>query len=171
MKANLNYAIELLETVRKKLLNLQQLTGEDQVQKVNQIEGFTRAILILNTEKIRDAQPKIGVWLTIREAKILCLRAKKKTLYEIAKMFKVTAERIRQIEAKAVRKLESGIKAQEEKKGVVDEHLFKRSKKTSNLLYPITVLEAERDNVPHQPGSLIAQLNKAIDILNDKREE
>jgi len=65
---------------------------------------------------LKDAQPKIGACLTIRESKILCLRSKKKTLYEIAKMFKVTAERIRQIEAKAIRKLERGIKAQEEKK-------------------------------------------------------
>ena len=41
----------------------------------------------------------------------------------------------------------------------------------SHLLYPITVLEAERDNVPHQPGSLIAQLNKAIEILNNERRK
>jgi DNA-directed RNA polymerase subunit RPC12/RpoP len=39
----------------------------------------------------------------------------------------------------------------------------------SHLLYPITVLESERDNAPHQPGSLIAQLNKAIEILNEAR--
>ena len=41
--------------------------------------------------------------------------------------------------------------------------------KTSNLLYPITVLEAERDNIPCLPGSQVAQLNKAIDILNFER--
>lgn len=41
----------------------------------------------------------------------------------------------------------------------------------SNLNYPITVLEAERDNVPHQLGGLIAQLNKAIDILNEKKRK
>ncbi|MBA7545935.1 hypothetical protein ES705_38317 [subsurface metagenome] len=53
-------------------------------------------------------------------------------------------------------------------KKVRDERGIKKTK-TSNLLYPITVLESERDNVPHQPGSLIAQLNKAIDILNDQK--
>lgn len=59
--------------------------------------------------------PEIGVCLTIRESKVLYLRAKKKSLEEIAKMFKVTRERIRQIEAKAVKKLERGI--QEKKEG------------------------------------------------------
>ena len=38
-----------------------------------------------------------------------------------------------------------------------------------HLLYPITVLEAERDNVHCQPGSLVAQLNNAIGILNNER--
>lgn len=41
--------------------------------------------------------------------------------------------------------------------------------KSSNLLYPITVIESERDNCPCLSGGLIAQLNKAIDILNDER--
>lgn len=53
--------------------------------------------------------------LTIRERKILRLRAEKKTLCEIGKMFKVTPERIRQIEAKAIRKLERGKKEREKK--------------------------------------------------------
>lgn len=54
MKSSLDYAIELLETERQNLLNWQQLTGENQRQRVNRIEGISRAILILNAEKIRD---------------------------------------------------------------------------------------------------------------------
>lgn len=77
--------------------------------------------LIEKCEEEDDKNFKPGICLTIREAKILCLRAKKKTLYEIAKMFKVTAERIRQIEARAIRKLERGIKAQEEKDELTEE--------------------------------------------------
>ena len=47
----------------------------------------------------------------------------------------------------------------------------KKVAKTSNLLYPITVLEAERDNIHGLPGSQVAQLNKAIDILNDEKKK
>lgn len=47
----------------------------------------------------------------------------------------------------------------------------KKGKKTSHLLYPIAVLESERDNVPCLPGSQVAQLNKAIEILNDERRK
>ena len=58
---------------------------------------------ILTSEKM-----KRGIYLTIREAKVLYLRAEfgeKKTLEQVAKIFKVTRERIRQIEIKAVKKL------------------------------------------------------------------
>ncbi|MCK4792092.1 MAG: hypothetical protein KAV87_50655 [Desulfobacteraceae bacterium] len=68
--------------------------------------------------------------------------------------------------------LKGNMKGKEEA-GVVDEHLFKRRKKEikkSHLLYPITVLESERDNIPCLPGSQVAQLNKAIEILNNVRE-
>ena len=48
--------------------------------------------------------------LTPREEKVLCLRfglvdGRSRTLEEVGKEFKVTRERIRQIEAKALRKL------------------------------------------------------------------
>jgi len=53
MKSYLDYSIELLETERQNLLNWEGLTGENQRQRVNQIEGLSRAIFILIAEKIR----------------------------------------------------------------------------------------------------------------------
>ena len=41
----------------------------------------------------------------------------------------------------------------------------KKGKKTLNLLYPITVLEAERDNIHRHPAGHLNQLQRAIDIL------
>ena len=81
--------------------------------------------------------------LTIREAKILCLRFKKKTLCEIGKMFKVTPERIRQIEAKAIRRLERGIKEQEEKKAKENKLADKLLKDTMGKLEKKGIVEKE----------------------------
>ena len=61
------------------------------------------------------------------------------------------------------------IKKIRDERGVVDEHLFKRSKEISNLDYPIAVLEAERDNVRCPLKSQVDQLQEAIDILTNEK--
>jgi len=61
-------------------------------------------------ESLRESTRDILTTLTAREAKVLCMRFgidmnTDHTLEEVGKQFDVTRERIRQIEAKALRKL------------------------------------------------------------------
>lgn len=67
----------------------------------------------MNSEEIKKALPEILDKLTFREREIMKLRYGLKdgyiyTLEEVGRKFKVTRERIRQIEAKALRKLQAG---------------------------------------------------------------
>ncbi|MBP6044748.1 MAG: RNA polymerase sigma factor RpoD [Microgenomates group bacterium] len=67
-------------------------------------------------ELLKDALNKVLDTLSPRERKVLMMRfgledSKQKTLEEVGKEFKVTRERIRQIEAKAIRKLKHPTRA------------------------------------------------------------
>ncbi len=67
-------------------------------------------------ELLKDALNKVLDTLSPRERKVLLMRfgledSKQKTLEEVGKEFKVTRERIRQIEAKAIRKLKHPTRA------------------------------------------------------------
>lgn len=58
--------------------------------------------------------PDVLKRLSYREREVIKLRSSNYTLVEVAGIFKVTRERIRQIEAKAVRKIQSHLRAQEQ---------------------------------------------------------
>ena len=79
---------------------------EQFISDINQISLYDR----VSKELLRDALSEVLETLTPREKKVLEMRfglkdGKIKTLEEVGREFKVTRERIRQIEAKAVRKL------------------------------------------------------------------
>ncbi len=70
----------------------------------------------VSKELLKDALNKVLETLSPRERKVLIMRfgledSKPKTLEEVGKEFKVTRERIRQIEAKAIRKLKHPTRA------------------------------------------------------------
>lgn len=70
----------------------------------------------VSRELLKDALGKVLETLSPRERKVLAMRfglddGKPKTLEEVGKEFKVTRERIRQIEAKAIRKLKHPTRA------------------------------------------------------------
>lgn len=70
----------------------------------------------VSKELLKDALNKVLETLSPRERKVLMMRfgledSKPKTLEEVGKEFKVTRERIRQIEAKAIRKLKHPTRA------------------------------------------------------------
>ena len=70
----------------------------------------------VSRELLKDALGKVLETLSPRERKVLTMRfgledGKPKTLEEVGKEFKVTRERIRQIEAKAIRKLKHPTRA------------------------------------------------------------
>lgn len=70
----------------------------------------------VSRELLKDALGKVLETLSPRERKVLVMRfglddGKPKTLEEVGKEFKVTRERIRQIEAKAIRKLKHPTRA------------------------------------------------------------
>jgi len=70
----------------------------------------------VSRELLKDALGKVLETLSPRERKVLMMRfgledGKPKTLEEVGKEFKVTRERIRQIEAKAIRKLKHPTRA------------------------------------------------------------
>ncbi len=70
----------------------------------------------VSKELLKDALSKVLDTLSPRERKVLMLRfgledSKPKTLEEVGREFKVTRERIRQIEAKAIRKLKHPTRA------------------------------------------------------------
>jgi RNA polymerase primary sigma factor len=70
----------------------------------------------VSQELLKDALQDVLETLSPREKKVLMMRfgledGKPKTLEEVGKEFKVTRERIRQIEAKAIRKLKHPTRA------------------------------------------------------------
>jgi len=70
----------------------------------------------VSTELLKDALQEVLETLSPREKRVLIMRfgledGKPKTLEEVGKEFKVTRERIRQIEAKAIRKLKHPTRA------------------------------------------------------------
>ncbi|MGE4158707.1 MAG: RNA polymerase sigma factor RpoD [Planctomycetota bacterium] len=79
-------------------------------------KGAENPIHSANTEMLKDRINSVLSSLTFREREIVKLRYGLKdgytyTLEEVGKIFKVTRERVRQIEAKAVRKLQHPIRA------------------------------------------------------------
>lgn len=104
------YGLEKLageEKLRLAILGkLTNSTTADEKEQISRDEKLSERNLIKLKEKLRD----ILETLTERERKVLELRfglggGYKKTLEELGQQFKVTRERIRQIEAKAVRKM------------------------------------------------------------------
>jgi len=80
-------------------------------------------------EGLREATKRILSGLTPREAKVLCMRFginmnTDHTLEEVGKQFDVTRERIRQIEAKALRKLRQPSRAEQLKSFLEDDEEF-----------------------------------------------
>ncbi len=72
---------------------------------------------LANNEILRDKIEVLLKTLTFREREIIRLRyglgdGYTYTLEEVGRIFKVTRERVRQIEAKAVRKLQNPIRSQ-----------------------------------------------------------
>ena len=70
----------------------------------------------MSQELLKDAIGEVLETLSPREKRVLLMRfgledGKPKTLEEVGKEFKVTRERIRQIEAKAIRKLKHPTRA------------------------------------------------------------
>jgi RNA polymerase primary sigma factor len=87
-------------------------TLEQFVADVNQPSLYDK----VSRELLKDALNKVLETLSPREKKVLVMRfgledGKPKTLEEVGKEFRVTRERIRQIEAKAIRKLKHPTRA------------------------------------------------------------
>ncbi len=87
-------------------------TLEQFVTDINQPTLYDK----VSRELLKDALNKVLDTLSPREKKVLIMRfgledGKPKTLEEVGKEFKVTRERIRQIEAKAIRKLKHPTRA------------------------------------------------------------
>lgn len=79
-------------------------------------KGVENPVQVANTEMLKERINQVLSSLTFREREIIKLRYGLKdgytyTLEEVGRIFKVTRERVRQIEAKAVRKLQHPIRA------------------------------------------------------------
>jgi len=79
-------------------------------------KGVENPVSVANTEMLKERINQVLSSLTFREREIIKLRYGLKdgytyTLEEVGRIFKVTRERVRQIEAKAVRKLQHPIRA------------------------------------------------------------
>ena len=82
------------------------------VEEVQKIETISRDPVSLETPVVRDETANILKTLSPKEEKVIRLRfgigcEREHTLEEIGQEFDVTRERIRQIEAKALRQLRS----------------------------------------------------------------
>ena len=103
-------AINRSEGEKQEMINISE--GE-KMKQINEAEGRAQQIELIATatgEGLREATKDVLGGLTAREAKVLRMRFgldmnTDHTLEEVGKQFDVTRERIRQIEAKALRKL------------------------------------------------------------------
>ena len=111
--------IENLMKISQQPRSLSTPIGDDKEATLEQFVADTNQPSLydkVSRELLKDALNKVLETLSPREKKVLMMRfgledGKPKTLEEVGKEFKVTRERIRQIEAKAIRKLKHQTRA------------------------------------------------------------
>jgi len=111
--------IENLMKISQQPKSLSTPVGDDKEATLEQFvadQGQPSLYDKVSRELLKDALGKVLETLSPRERKVLMMRfgledGKPKTLEEVGKEFKVTRERIRQIEAKAIRKLKHPTRA------------------------------------------------------------
>lgn len=111
--------IENLKKISRQPKSLSTPVGDDKEATLEQFVADMSKPTLYDTvsrELLKDALSKVLSTLSPREKKVLVMRfgledGKSKTLEEVGKEFKVTRERIRQIEAKAIRKLKHPTRA------------------------------------------------------------
>ncbi|HEX7542526.1 MAG TPA: RNA polymerase sigma factor RpoD [Patescibacteria group bacterium] len=111
--------IENLMKISQQPRSLSTPVGDDKEATLEQFVADTNQPSLydkVSRELLKDALNKVLETLSPREKKVLVMRfgledGKPKTLEEVGKEFKVTRERIRQIEAKAIRKLKHPTRA------------------------------------------------------------
>jgi RNA polymerase primary sigma factor len=99
--------------IAKEPISMETPIGDDEDSHLGDFIEDTNILAPLESatsESLRESTREILTTLTAREAKVLCMRFgidmnTDHTLEEVGKQFDVTRERIRQIEAKALRKL------------------------------------------------------------------
>ncbi len=111
--------IENLMKISQQPKSLSTPVGDDKEATLEQFVADSNQPTLydkVSRELLKDALNKVLDTLSPREKKVLMMRfgledGKPKTLEEVGKEFKVTRERIRQIEAKAIRKLKHPTRA------------------------------------------------------------
>lgn len=111
--------VENLMKISQQPKSLSTPVGEDKEATLEQFVADTTQPTMydrVSRELLKDAVADVLETLSPREKKVLAMRfgledGKPKTLEEVGKEFKVTRERIRQIEAKAIRKLKHPTRA------------------------------------------------------------
>lgn len=111
--------VENLMKISQQPKSLSTPVGDDKEATLEQFvadQGQPSLYDKVSRELLKDALGKVLETLSPRERKVLMMRfgledGKPKTLEEVGKEFKVTRERIRQIEAKAIRKLKHPTRA------------------------------------------------------------
>jgi len=111
--------IENLMKISQQPKSLSTPIGDDKEATLEQFVSDQNQMTLydkVSRELLKDALGKVLETLSPREKKVLIMRfglddGKSKTLEEVGKEFKVTRERIRQIEAKAIRKLKHPTRA------------------------------------------------------------
>ena len=111
--------IENLMKISQQPKSLSTPVGDDKEATLEQFVSDQNQMTLydkVSRELLKDALSKVLETLSPRERKVLVMRfglddGKPKTLEEVGKEFKVTRERIRQIEAKAIRKLKHPTRA------------------------------------------------------------
>lgn len=111
--------IENLMKISQQPRSLSTPVGDDKEATLEQFVADTNQPSLydkVSRELLKDALNKVLETLSPREKKVLIMRfgledGKPKTLEEVGKEFRVTRERIRQIEAKAIRKLKHPTRA------------------------------------------------------------
>jgi RNA polymerase primary sigma factor len=111
--------VENLMKISQQPKSLSTPVGEDKEATLEQFVADTNQPSMydrVSRELLKDAVVDVLETLSPREKKVLVMRfglddGKPKTLEEVGKEFKVTRERIRQIEAKAIRKLKHPTRA------------------------------------------------------------
>jgi len=111
--------IENLIKISQQPKSLSTPVGDDKEATLEQFVSDTNQPTLydkVSRELLKDAMNKVLDTLSSRERKVLIMRfgldnGKPKTLEEVGREFRVTRERIRQIEAKAIRKLKHPTRA------------------------------------------------------------
>ena len=111
--------IEHLLKISQQPKSLSTLIGDDKKATLEQFVADKNQPMLYDTvsrELLKDALGKVLETLSPREKRVLIMRfgledGKSKTLEEVGREFKVTRERIRQIEAKVIRKLKHPTRA------------------------------------------------------------